>query len=279
MSTLSFTQSEYARKEALNFVQQSLPAHLWNKNVNEVQPLKQICIEHPLFQHPILTRLNSQNLSLDQLKLIHLNYFTAIVKTFTDTLSMLIYQALQLEQHDNIHETERVHAKSHARYLLSLNLIDELGFNTHQLSLSSPTKSHLIYYLDLLKLLQIDPINSRAVVLEAHTLNQFMQPHLSSYNHLLLILACAELQVIQFSEALRINLEKYNPQFTEGYYACHGVVDPSQKLANDNNHEDDLWALLTQSYHSDQQPEYEQLIKQYLQLWENFWSKMHQMTL
>ena len=279
MSTLSFTQSEYARKAALEFIQHSIPASLWNKHVNEVRQLKQSCTQHPLFEHPILTRLNNQMLSLDQLKFIHLHCFTAIVKTFTDILSMVIYQALQLEQHENIHHADRVHAKAHARYLLSLNLIDELGFNTHELSLSSPAKSHLIYYMDLLNSLQVQPLNSEQVVLEAHALNQFIQEQLSSYNGLLLILACAELQVIQFSEALRVNLEKYNPEFTEGYYACHGVVDHSEKLANDNNHEEDLWVLLTQSYSCDQQSQYEKLIQQYLQLWENFWSKMHQMTL
>ncbi len=278
MSTLSFTQSENARLEALSFIKNSIPATLWNKNVHEVQELQQICIQHPLFQHPILTRLCTQTLSLEQLKFIHLNYFTAIVKTFTDALSMVIYQALQLESHKNIHTVDRVRAKAYARYLLSLNLIDELGFNTHELSLSSPAKSHLVYFMDLLKLLQVDPLDQKAVVTEAYDLNQFNQPHLTSYDHLLLILACAELQVIKYSEALRINLKKYDVQFTHGYYACHGVVDHSKRLANDDNHEDDIWALFTQSYIHSQRPAYEQLIEQYLQLWQNFWSKMDNLT-
>ena len=67
-------------------------------------------------------------------------------------------------------------------------------------------------------------------------------------------------------------------QFSYGYYACHGVVDHSEKLANDDNHEDDIWALLTQSYQSSQQHSYEQLLGQYLQLWQNFWSKMDTLT-
>ena len=278
MSTLSFTQSENARLEALSFIKKSIPATLWNKHAHEVQQLKQTCLQHPLFQLPILTRLSNQTLSLEQLKFIHINYFTAIVKNFTDTLSMVIYQALQLENHENIHEVARIHAKAYARYLLSLNLIDELGFNTYKLSLSSPARSHLVYFMDLLKLLQVNPLDQKQVVTEAYDLNQFNHPHLPSYNNLLLILACAELQVIKYSEALRINLEKYDVQFTYGYYACHGVVDHSEKLANDDNHEDDIWALLTQSYRSSQQHSYEQLLGQYLQLWQNFWSKMDTLT-
>ncbi len=61
MSTLSFTQSENARLEALSFIKNSIPATLWNKHVHEVQQLKQKCLQHPLFQHPILTRLAAKH--------------------------------------------------------------------------------------------------------------------------------------------------------------------------------------------------------------------------
>lgn len=279
MNTLSFTQSENARLEALTFIQSSLPPALWNENLDKIQQFKQQCVEHPLFQETILLRLNSQTLSLEKLKLIHINYFSAIVKSFTDALSMVIYQALQLESHQNIHHHSRIHAKAYARYLLSLNLIDELGFNSYELNLSSPAKSHLVYFIDLLHLLQINPLEQNQVVAEAFELHQFLQAHLHSYEHLLLILACAELQVIKYSEALRMNLEKYDAEFTHGYYACHGVVDESDKLANDDNHQDDIWALLTQSYMQDKQESYQQLIDDYLYLWQKFWKKMHEITL
>ena len=41
---------------------------------------------------------------------------------------MVIYQAVSLEKNHNIHPENRIAAKIYARYLLSLNLIDELGF-------------------------------------------------------------------------------------------------------------------------------------------------------
>lgn len=275
MSTLAFTQSENARLEALNFIRQSVEHASWVQHVEQVSALKQQSIQHALFQLPIMERLHQQALSLEQLKLIHINYFAAIVKVFTDALSMLIYQTHQLEQHPNIHQHQRVHAKAHARYLLSLNLIDELGFNTFQLELSSPSKSHLVYFMDLLQALEIDPLNEQAVCPEAYALNQFIQSHLDSYDNLLLILACAELQVIHYSEALRVNLEKYDPRFSEGYYACHGIVDHSDKLANDDNHEDDIWALLTQSYQTQHRKDYQALVQEYLDLWMQFWQKMN----
>jgi len=228
MSTLAFTQSENARLEALNFIRHSVEPSLWHQHVEQVNSLKQYSLEHPLFKQKILERLHNQALSLKQLKLIHINYFAAIVKVFTDALSMLIYQACQLEHHPNIHIQQRVHAKAYAHAL------------------------------------EIDPFDEQEICNEAYELNQFIQLHLNSYEHLLLILACAELQVIKYSEALRINLEKYDSLFTEGYYDCHGIVDDSYRLANDDNHEDDIWSLLTQSYQGSQKPEYQTVVQEYL---------------
>ena len=133
MNALSFTQSEHTRTEVLRFIERSLSSMSWAANTQAIIHLKQTTTEHVLFQHPILPRLHQCQLSLEQLKFIHLNYFTAIVKIFTDALSMAIYQALQLEHDSNIVEQDRIAAKIYARYLLSLNLLDELGFNTHQL--------------------------------------------------------------------------------------------------------------------------------------------------
>lgn len=249
MHTLSFTQSEQTRAEVLLFIENSLSPELWKKNTQAICNFKQSTSDHALFKHPILTRLHQSQLNIEQLKFIHFNYFTAIVKNFTDALSMTIYQAFQLESHHNIKAQDRIAAKVYARYLLSLNLIDELGFNTHQLEKSSPSKSHLVYFLKLIQQLKLNISDQKQLEFETLALAQFIQEHMHSYADLLLILACTELQVIKFSEALRTNLAAYNPVFTQGYYACHGIAETcSTTLANDDNHEDDIWILFTQCY-------------------------------
>lgn len=57
---------------------------------------------------------------------------------------MTIYQTLSLEHNNHIYKEDRIAAKFYARYLLSLNLFDELGFNTLHLQQISPSKSHLV---------------------------------------------------------------------------------------------------------------------------------------
>ena len=279
MNTLSFTQSEHTRVESLHFIQNSMPANVWDKNISVINQFKKQTINHPLFNHPILARLHQGQLTLTHLKLIHINYFTAIVKNFTDALSMAIYQANALEQHQSIHQEKRIASKIYARYLLSLNLIDELGFNTHDLAQSSPSKSHLVYFLKLMQTLHLDPLDQKETEIEALSLTQFIQNHMHSYADLLLILACTELQVIKFSQALRQNISIYNSEFTEGYYACHGIAQKNNLgLANDDNHEDDIWLLFTQCYTPENESHFQRIHTEYLELWDNFWNKINQLT-
>ena len=67
----------------------------------------------------------------------------------------------------------------------------------------------------------------------------------------------------------------YNSKFIEGYYACHGLADQNDAtLANDDNHQDDIWTLLIQCYDQNNQQYLDQVQSEYLELWNNFWSKM-----
>lgn len=278
MNTPSFTQSESTRLELIDFIQNSIDLDLWKQNSTAIDIFKNRTKSHRLFEHPILNNLHEHQFSLDQLKFIHINYFTAIVKNFTDALSMTIYQAVCLENNHLIDQKKRISSKVYARYLLSLNLIDELGFNTHNLEQSSASKSHLIYFIKLLDQLQIDNSeHQNATQYEAYALSEFIQNHMNSYAELLLILACTELQVIKFSEALRDNISIYGNQYTEGYYACHGIAhEDSTSLANDDNHEDDIWILFTQCYTPETDQHFKNIHNEYLTLWENFWNKMYQ---
>lgn len=275
MNKFSFTQSENARTEALNFIKNSLTLDQWNLHQAQIQLLKQSVEQHALFQHPILNQLQSSTLSLHHLKTIHLNYFVAIVKIFTDALSMLIFDAHTLEKNQNIKTDMRVKAKVYARYLLSLNLIDELGFNTLDLALSSPSKAHLTYFLQLLEALSLDTNDLTQTVSQAHRVSDYIASHFHDYQALLLILAITEQQVIVYSEALSINVAKFDPKFSSGYYECHGVVGCGHSLANDDNHEDDIWMLLTQALDTSRTDELSAITHEFLDIWHDFWESMY----
>ncbi len=274
MNNFSFTQSEDARHEALNFVKNSLEKGSWEKHQACIHNIKTHIENHSLFKHPILAKLKNKELNLIQLKEIHSHYFIAIVKIFTDALSILIYNCHVLERNKNIQDEKRILAKVHARYLLSLNLIDELGFNTHNLALSSPNKSHLAYFINLLEQLRIAPIDEEQADIEAKNIQNFIKHYLFDYQELLLILAITEQQVIAYSEALSVNIANYGSELTEGYYACHGLVGNGENLANDDNHQDDIWTLLTQALDVENFNHLYLLAEDYANHWLRFWTKM-----
>ena len=276
---LSFTQSKSSRREALDFIQSSIDAEHWTANAQIEQNFKKLIDEHPLFELEILKDLNHQKLTIDQLKVIHINYLHSIVKIFTDALSMLIFQAYSLDTNPNIFPEKRVVSKIYARYLLSLNLLDELGFDTIHLNKSSPAKSHLAYYLQLLKQLDIDGLQTQSAQQQAYDIAEFIQKNYNNYAALLLILSITEKQVIVFSEALSLNLAKYNAEFQQGYYSCYGVADEQDHLANDDNHENDLWYLFIQAFEAKNHQTLSNVLEDYLNLWCNFWVEMRHITL
>ncbi|MBK0063277.1 MULTISPECIES: hypothetical protein [unclassified Acinetobacter] len=276
---LSFTQSEHSRAEAMAFIKNAISTDLWTFNTELVRRLKVDIDDHALFEHPILSDLKSQKINFEQLKIIHINYLNCIVKIFTDALSMLIFQAQQLESNTNIHLHNRILSKIYARYLLSLNLLDELGFDTADLQQSSPAKSHLAYYLKILETFGVDPLSQNSIEPEALELQNFIRGHYDSYIALLLILSITEKQVIVFSEALHLNLKKFGDIFDQGYYACHGLANDEDNLANDDNHANDLWMLCIQAISPESETILRETTQNYLSLWQDFWTKMYQITL
>ena len=277
MIKMTFTKTAQARSDALSFIHHSLPREQWLSNELHIDNLKKSMYEHALFQHPILKEMLKKKLSFEHLQEIHTHYFHAIVHIFTDALSMLIFQAQQLDHHSQLHKETRQTAKIYARYLLSLNLMDELGFNSAILEKSSPNKSHLVYFTQLMKQLNIS--TQHIPCAEALAIQNFIKAHYQEYDHLLLLLACTEKQVIYFSQALSQNLFQYNPHYCKGYYDCHGEADHSDCLANDDNHEEDLWCLLTQCFTNQQEQKLDQLEQNYLALWTHFWNKMQKLKL
>ena len=103
IQNLSFTQSEHSRTEAIAFIQNAIPVDIWTSNTELVKQFRVEIDQHALFEHNILKNLKAQQLDLQQLKIIHINYLNCIVKIFTDALSMLIFQAQQLENNSNIY--------------------------------------------------------------------------------------------------------------------------------------------------------------------------------
>tara|TARA_Y100001934_G_scaffold177149_1_gene209778 strand:+ start:5684 stop:6556 length:873 start_codon:yes stop_codon:yes gene_type:complete len=264
--------SDCPRVEALRLMAESLSLEESERNTKYVGRLKDAIAANSLNHHEILSFLYSGDLSLSDLQTIHLEYREAIVRVFTDALSVAIFNARQLEPRLS------PGSKMAARSLLTLNCLDEFGFkvgvNSSNYFVGTPADAHYPLFEKVLAQLDLKPevIESYRPSASAVKLKDFLESSYHSYSLVLALLAVAEAQVITFSPALRAAVSSLGLDVTSGYYHVHGVSSDEDCDASDDDHEDDLWSALVQAVTRDEYKVVEESVSTYLILWDEFWN-------
>lgn len=259
------------RRNALDAMKKSVTPSEWKRNTEFCESLKLKLRAHPMCQHPVLALLREGRLSLNAVQLVHLEYRHAIVQVFTDALLMAQAQARQIEPR------LPPGAKMAPRFLLTLNVLDEFGFcpglDRSGYYRGSPQFAHYPLFESVLDDLGISP-RERADYSPsgyASELQSFLQAAFFDYLSVLALLAAAEEQVIIFSPALRQAAAGVGADVGTGYYHVHGTSGQEGVDAHDDDHEDDLWAALTQALTPNDFARIEQIVLAYLDLWTRFW--------
>lgn len=265
--------ADYPRKKAVAALMKSVPAETWEENKAFTDKLREKVQSNPLANHPIINILNRGDLSKSCLQEIHLEYREAIVKVFTDALTMAIAQTRQLEPR------LPPGSKMPPRFLLTLNTLDEFGFlpglDVEGYYKGNPDYAHYPLFEDVLRDLGIKDAEKLSFVASQEAVNtrEYLENHFHKYHHILLLLAIAETQVIIFSPPLKAAVEKEAISVTSGYYNVHGTTYDKESDGADDDHEDDLWASLNQALTPADYDEMERVSNGYLALWNGFWDK------
>lgn len=259
------------RQKARLAMKDSVPTSLWSDNENFITNLRSSLKYHPVATHPIIATLNQGAFNREQMKRIHLEYRHAIVQIFTDALLIAQYQTHQLEQQ------LKPGSKMYARFLLTLNDLDEFGFqpgfDQYGYYQGNPYKAHYPLFERVLDELGIS-LEERQRYIPSKIASQVRKCLEDSYHNLSSItslLAVAEQEVVLFSAPLRENIKAIGINVTTGYYVCHGTSDDMQAEANDDTHEDDLWYVLMQALSPAQYDDITKLCQKYCDLWVEFW--------
>lgn len=259
------------RQKARLAMKDSVPASLWSENENFINNLRSTLNHHPVATHPIIAALNQGAFNREQMKRIHLEYRHAIVQIFTDALLIAQYQTCQLEQR------LKPGSKMYARFLLTLNDLDEFGFrpgcDQYGYYRGNPHNAHYPLFERVLDELGIS-LEQRQSYIPSKIANQVRKCLEDAYNDLSSItslLAVAEKEVVLFSAPLRENTKAVGINVTTGYYVCHGTSNDLQAEANDDTHEDDLWYVLMQAIAPAQYDDIAKLCQKYCDLWVEFW--------
>ncbi|MGB7086134.1 MAG: hypothetical protein WBD47_11320 [Phormidesmis sp.] len=265
------TAFDAPRQLARTAIQESVSEKRWLQNQQFITRLKQRLQQHPVARHPAIQALNQGRFNPEQLKRIHLEYRYAIVQIFTDALLVAQYQSRQLESR------LAPGSKMQARFLLTLNTLDEFGFlpgaDAAGYYRGNPCCAHYPLFEQLLNDLGITLEERSAYVPSAiaQKVRTYLEESFDDFSQVTSLLAVAEEEVVLFSAPLRQNTKAIGVSVDTGYYRCHGTSDDTEADANDDAHEDDLWYVLMQALVPEKYELISDLCEQYCDLWVEFW--------
>src|SRR5215510_2176977 len=111
-----------SRRRCRELIQSLVPTDIWAQNERFSDELKQLIKAHRIHSHPLMAMLNEGRFSPEGMKRFHLEFRHAFAENFTDALIQVMFTAGQLEARQG------AMGKVAARFLVQLNVLDELGF-------------------------------------------------------------------------------------------------------------------------------------------------------
>jgi hypothetical protein len=268
----SMIDLDQPRKKAIAAMQASVPAELWQQNAAFVQSLRQTIAAHPVARHVAIDILNRGELDAACMRRIHLEYRHAIVQIFTDALLAAQMQTRQIEPR------LRPGAKLAPRFLITLNDLDEFGFrpgsDADGYYRGNPAYAHYPLFERVLDDygISLEERRTYAPSRSARAVRTFLERSYRHYVSVTALLAVAEEEVVLFSPPLRAATRALGIDVSDGYYFVHGVSADETAEAADDDHENDLWLILTQALIPEQYARVEMLCLHYCGLWNRFWS-------
>ncbi|RVU84815.1 hypothetical protein EOL70_11255 [Leucothrix sargassi] len=260
------------RKNVVEEMIASVGKETWDENMLFVQELINLVKNHRIKNHPIINKLAKNHFSLEEMQTMHMEY-REIVHIFTDALLMAQFQSKRVER------VMKPGSKAYARFLLTLNTLDEFGFN-YKIGepcsfRGTPQMSHLILFENLMTGLDISDEDRQSFTSSEITeeLKEFFLAAYDDYPLLLTLLAIAEEIVMIFSPVMRSNTGALGVPVETGYYQVHGVSDDADNNACDDFHQNDLWFILAQGAGGFDKNALLSNTQKFIDLWDQFWTQ------
>jgi hypothetical protein len=249
-----------------------VPPSTWEQNERFANELKGLIKEHRISSHPLMAMLNQGSFSPEGMKRFHLEFRHAFAQNFTDALIQVMVTAGQLESRQG------AIGKVAARFLIQLNVLDELGFEAgkveHGEYAGDPHHAHYIEFDKVISDLGISPaqvreyVPSKASVEARRTVEEVYGDHVA----LAARLALAESVFSNFAGPWATNMKKRTDVATDqGYHAIH--VEHEGTFIDDD-HSEDMWFVLRQAVEPSRYDELRASTSATLEIWARFCDSM-----
>lgn len=249
-------------------IEESVPAARWARNGEFCDQLRGLIGEHRILRHPLIAQMESGNADLDVQRYFHLEFRHAFAQIFTDALIQAMVTCAQLES------SAGAMGKVAARFLLQLNVLDELGFvpNVEVGSdyAGNPALSHYVQFDQTLRQLGLTTEAVQAFVpsAAARACRATFEDQYADHVCLSAIMATSETVFGTFSGPwARSVAAATSIDVSAGYHSIH--VEHDGKFIEDD-HSDDAWYVFRQAITSERFEEISSKVLAWLDTWAGF---------
>lgn len=242
-----------ARTAARNAVRESIADAQWTRNDTFTRELSAELQQHAFVQHPLITAMNAGEGSLEWLRGFYLDTVHAVSGRFIDYVLQAVLNCAQIE--------DRVGRRgvTAARFLLQINVIDELGFEPGKSVegfVGNPANAHVLQLYDVLGQLGISEAMVRAHRPSCAAIHMASVLETNRNDHLRLatVLAAYESTLSPWSDCWASATRALSTVDTDrGYHAIH--VEDHEGHVVDDDHSEDSWHIVRQAMTSDRTQE------------------------
>lgn len=224
---------------------------------------------HPLMTNPILSKMNSGEFDLNQMKVFHLEFYHAFAQVFTDAVIEALSSAKQLEGRLG------ARAKMAARFLLQINLLDELGFHPGTGSDGNyngqPALAHYVQFFNTIEQLGMseDEVKAWMPMSSSVACRATFENAYGDYPQLVALLAVAETVFHDFATPWAKSVDVATDiDVSRGYHSIHVETETGESI--EDGHSEDAWILFCQAITEDRFEEMVQRVDLWLKVWNDF---------
>lgn len=271
MELIDQNNVESPREMGRKAIQATIDPAIWNKNVEFGLQMKSMIDKHKLCRHPLIGLLSTEKLNVEATKLIHFEFSYAFAEIFTDSVIQTMMTAIQLEK--------RIGplGKVSARFLLELNLMDELGFMPKANSQNSedycgnPLLAHYAQFNETIEEIgsNHDEMMNYKPSAAAEEARKTFTENYSDHVMMTSVLAVAESVFTLFAGpwAKSVGMST-NVDVSRGYHKIHVENETGEFL--DDYHSEDTWYLFRQAVQEKDYAEVKERISMWLDVWYDF---------
>lgn len=250
-------------------VKNAVPPELWQQNQKFTDEIKEVIQKHRLYRHPVAGLLNTEELNPEITRILHLEFAHAFAQIFTDSLVHAMANTVDLEK--------RIGplGKVSARFLLQLNLLDELGYAPNEKVTGdywgNPYLAHYLQFMDTLKDLGAKPsdIFTYQPTAAAKAARKTFTDQYADYTLLTAVLAVAETVFTLFAGPWAKSVGRSTKiDVSKGYHAIH--VEDEEGHFIDDEHSEDSWYIFRQAVTPERYEEIRKKTLQWLDIWYDF---------